>query len=76
MKISCYDVGMEVVIMNELKLFKQRVTRDGKRYTNLYLVWEYKGKLYDVRIKPCFDINYTVLLGVAEKQPSTLEEDK
>ena len=62
--------------MNELKLFKQRVNRDGKRYTNLYLVWEYNGKLYDVRIKPCFDKNYAVQLGVAEKQPSTLEEDK
>ena len=49
-----------------MRLFKQRVYKDNKRYSDLYLVWTHEGKTYKVRIEPRFRNNKALLLAQAE----------
>ena len=52
-----------------MKLVKSYVERDGKRYTDLNLVWTYNGKEYAVRVRPCFKQDFTLLLSNSETLP-------
>lgn len=55
-----------------MKLFKSRVVKEGKQYTDLNLSWEYQGKVYLVRVKPCFKQDFELLLATSEPLPEEL----
>lgn len=56
--------------MNELELYcVDVVSKEGKQYKDLYLVWQHKEKTFDVRIRPCFmrEADMKCLIGRAVK---------
>lgn len=55
---------------NCMKLFKTKIVRDGSRYVDLNLCWQYQGKTYVVRVRPCFGKDNDKLIAIAEPLPS------
>ena len=55
-----------------MNLEKQKVKRDGKRYTDLFVVWEYQNHVYKVRIRPCFAKDFELLLSASEPLPEVV----
>ena len=53
-----------------MKLIKQKVERNGEQYNDLNLVWQYKNKVYVVRVRPCFGRDNDKLMAIAQPVPS------
>ena len=52
--------------MEQVKLIAQPSSREGfETYTDLYLCWDYNGKVYCVRVRPQFARDLKTLMGVA-----------
>lgn len=49
-----------------MKLLKQKVERNGAKYTDIYACWSYNGKDYAVRVRPVFNRDYDKLIAAAE----------
>jgi len=53
-----------------LRLLAQDCTREGyESYVDLYLVWDYNNKVYSVRVRPQFKLDYAKLIAQAETVP-------
>lgn len=52
-----------------MKLYKNKVRKDDKLYTDLNLSWDYNGKTYLVRVRPVFASDFALLLGASEPLP-------
>lgn len=52
-----------------MKLFKTRIEREGQRYVDLNLCWQYEGKYYKVRVRPCFGKDNDKLIAIATDLP-------
>lgn len=48
-----------------MELLKVDVNRNGNDYKDLYLSWEYQGKVYYVRVRPVFARDFDKLFAVA-----------
>lgn len=48
-----------------MELTKQKVMRDGKMYTDLFLSWNYESKTYKVRVRPVFNCDFDKLIATA-----------
>ena len=58
-------------MMKGLRLFKKVCTREGfEGYKDLYLVWEYNNKVYQVRVRPQFKADLEKLIAQAEEVPN------
>lgn len=53
--------------MNDLKLHKDKVVKDDRVYTDLYLSWSHNNKVYLVRIEPRFPKDWKLLLANAKE---------
>ena len=51
-----------------MELIKETVVRNGVEYTDLFLLWEYEGKTYKVRVRPVFSRDYDKLMATATLQ--------
>ena len=49
-----------------MKLFKTKVVRDGEKYVDLNLCWQYNGKTYLVRVRPVFGRDNDKLIAIAQ----------
>ena len=49
-----------------MRLLKQKVERNGVKYTDLYACWTYNGKAYAVRVRPVFGRDNDKLIAIAE----------
>lgn len=56
--------------MKLLKQKSERLDKNGDPFEDLYLVWVYKEKTYDVRIRPFFASDYKKLFSMAETVPT------
>lgn len=52
-----------------VKLYKRRVVKNGKRYVDLVLVWQYGDKVYEVRVNPSFAKDLPKCISQAELYP-------
>lgn len=59
-----------------VKLFKTKVVRDGEKYVDLNLAWQYNGKTYTVRVRPVFAKDNDKLHAIAQPLPSGELVDK
>jgi hypothetical protein len=48
-------------------LYKQKVYKADKVYTDLYLIWHHEGKSYKVRVEPRFQKDKVLLLSQAKE---------
>lgn len=59
--------------MEELKLYKKQARKGYEKYFDLFLVWNYEGKVFECRIKPCFNNGLRSLLAVASPYPDNVD---
>lgn len=52
--------------MNNLKIVKEQVQREGKSYLNFYLCWSYNDKEYKVRIRSVFPNDFDKLFAISQ----------
>lgn len=52
-----------------MKLLKQEVENNGKKYIDLYAVWTYQSKTYCVRVRPVFGRDNDKLMSMAQEVP-------
>ena len=53
--------------MNDLRLVKSKVLKNGKTYYDFNLCWLYDGKKYLCRVDPTFKVQYKLLFAMAEE---------
>lgn len=59
-----------------MKVLKQNVERDGKKYVDLYGAWTYENKTYCVRIRPVFGKDNDKLMSIATPVPQGEQVEK
>lgn len=60
---------MKGKIISHMELYKNKVVKDGKTYTDLNVSWSHEGKTYIVRVRPVFARDFALLLSHAEPLP-------
>jgi hypothetical protein len=53
--------------MANVKLLKNKVAKDDRIYTDLFLSWSHNNKVYFVRVEPRFSKDWKLLLANAEE---------
>lgn len=54
-----------------MKVFNQKVERDGITYNNISVAWIYNNRVYYVRVRPVFGKDNKQLISMAEEIPAT-----
>lgn len=49
--------------MKVVSKVSSRMNKEGQPYNDFYAVWTYNGKDYEVRVRPCFDRDYKLLIS-------------
>lgn len=62
--------------IKKMKLLRQEIEKEGRKYTDFYYCWKYNGKTYKVRVRPVFNQDYDKLGAVAQKVPQGETLDK
>lgn len=57
-----------------MELYKNKVVKDGKTFTDLNVSWSHDGKNYLVRVRPVFARDLPLLLSHAEPLPTEANE--
>ena len=55
----------------DVKMYKRRVVKNGKRYMDLVLVWTYGDKVYEVRFNPTFARDWSKCISQAQEFPES-----
>lgn len=56
-------------------LYKEKVRKGDKVYTDLYLIWSHNDKVYKVRVEPRFKYDTALLMSHAKELENTVVVD-